>query len=61
MQNNAKKRIKKNNVSKKVKPMSKLGQHIAEAKALGMEYGEYMAMKYMKFVENMPAVIGGML
>ena len=33
---------------KKVKPMSKLGQRIAEAKALGMEYGEYMAMKYMK-------------
>lgn len=30
------------------KPMSKLGQSIAEARALGMEYGEYMAMRYMK-------------
>ncbi len=30
------------------KPMSKLGQRIAEARALGMEYGEYMVMKYMK-------------
>lgn len=30
------------------KPLSPLGQRIAEAKALGMEYGEYMAMRYMK-------------
>lgn len=34
--------------TKPSKPMSALGQRIEEARALGMEYGEYMAMKYMK-------------
>lgn len=43
-----KKQNKKKRRVKKVKPMSKLGQRIAEAKALGMDYGEYMAMRYMK-------------
>lgn len=43
-----KKKNKEKQCVKKVKPMSKLGQRIAEAKALGMEYGEYMAMRYMK-------------
>lgn len=43
-----KKQNKKKRRVKKVKPMSKLDQRIAEAKALGMDYGEYMAMRYMK-------------